>query len=153
MQNQQGGPGGARNSQDWGRNGGWANNNWGGRWDGTLTGEEIRQLRSELRERINDAEALRNELQRQGVPVEDLNGVINRLRQLQNDPLKNRDQIDRMQQQVIQGLKDFEFGLRMKLAGEADKEKLYLTGSDQVPPAYRKIVEDYYRSLSNKKKQ
>ena len=82
---QQGGPGGPRNSLDGNRNGGWAGN-WGGRWDGTLTGEEIRQLRSELRERIADAEALRNELQRQGVPVEDLNGVINRLRQLTGEP-------------------------------------------------------------------
>ncbi len=110
-------------------------------------------MRSELRERIADAEALRAELQRQGVPVEDLAGVINGLRLLENQPLKNRDEIDRMQQKIIEGLKGFEFGLRSKLASETDKEKLYLTGSDQVPPAYRKIVEDYYRSLSSKKKK
>jgi hypothetical protein len=151
MQNQQGGPGGPRNSLDANRSGGWAGN-LGNRWDGTLTGEEIRQMRSELRERIADAEALRAELQRQGVPVEDLAGVINGLRKLENESLKNRDEIDRMQQKIIEGLKGFEFGLRSKLAGETDKEKLYLSGSDQVPPAYRKIVEEYYRSLSSKKK-
>jgi hypothetical protein len=57
------------------------------------------------------------------------------------------DELRTLQTAVIQGLKDFEFGLRREL-GALDLEKLFLSGSDEVPDGYRELVEEYYRSLS-----
>jgi hypothetical protein len=117
----------------------------------TLTPEELRQMRGELRERVADAQALRDELRRQGVPVEELNGVIAGLERLERGNAMDRASVEQLQQQILTSLKDFEFGLRRTLEG-VDKEKVLL-GSDQVPPAYRKLVEEYYRSLSSGRKK
>ena len=47
--------------------------------------------------------------------------------------------------QTVEGLKAFEFQLR-KLAG-ADNGSVLLGRSGEVPAAYRRKVEEYYRSL------
>ena len=116
-----------------------------------MTEGEIRQLRSEARERLADMQDLQRELERQGVGADQLRDVMRSIRAIEQGGYKSREELDALQQQIIQGLKEFEFGLRRRAEG-TDKEKLYLTGSDQVPPAYRKVVEEYYRSLSSKKK-
>jgi hypothetical protein len=51
-----------------------------------------------------------------------------------------------LQQFVAESLKRFEFGLRRKV--DADKNTAALTGSDEVPEEFRKLVEQYYRSLA-----
>jgi hypothetical protein len=165
-QQQGGGQPGERNQGNrggnWGPNGGPEDaRNYGGAWNGgrvdpgnyrrNLTPEEWRQMRSELRERLAEAEALRNELRRQGVNVDSLGGVISALQNLERGSAMDRASVEQLQQQILTSLKDFEFGLRRKLEG-VDQEKVLL-GTDQVPPAYRKLVEDYYRSLSSGKKK
>ena len=49
------------------------------------------------------------------------------------------------------GFKDIEFGIRKTLEKEST-DKLHLSGSEQLPPGYRKMVEEYFRSLSVRKK-
>ena len=44
-----------------------------------------------------------------------------------------------------EGLKRFEFGLRRKV--EAGTKRCVLAGSDEVPDEFKKMVEEYYRSL------
>jgi hypothetical protein len=121
---------------------------------GALTGEEMRQLRGEARERRSELQDLRRDLDRQGVPVDQMRDIIAGLERIENgSALKSREELLKLQEDIMSRLKDFEFGLRRNLARDGQAaEKLYLTGSDQVPPAYRKIVEEYYRSLSSKKK-
>ncbi len=43
-------------------------------------------------------------------------------------------------------MKRFEFGLRRTVEGKANQ--VLLSGSDEVPEQFRKLVEQYYRSLS-----
>jgi hypothetical protein len=43
-------------------------------------------------------------------------------------------------------LKRFEFGLRRQ--AEANENAVVLSGSDDVPEEFRKLVEEYYKSLS-----
>jgi hypothetical protein len=50
---------------------------------------------------------------------------------------------------VAEGLKRFEYGLRRR-AG-ADTDRVLLSGSGEVPPEFRRLVEEYYRSLSTQK--
>jgi len=43
-------------------------------------------------------------------------------------------------------MKRFEYGLRRKVEGDANQ--VLLSGNDEVPEQFRKLVEQYYRSLS-----
>lgn len=107
----------------------------------------MRQYRRELDQRQGDIEALRQQLQRTGVDTRDLNRLIDQLRELRKATLQEDGLVfQQLQEQVVQGLKQFEYGLRRKLEG-GDRE-IFLSGSEDVPPGYRQMVEEYYRSLS-----
>jgi hypothetical protein len=115
---------------------------------GTYSAEDIRQWRREFRERVQEAEDLRKELRRQDLQVPDLKDIIARMKEFDSkkiylDPLG----FDELQADLLEELKQFEYWLRRELEG-IGKDKLYLAGSDQVPSEYRKLVEEYYRSLS-----
>lgn len=45
----------------------------------------------------------------------------------------------------------FEYALRRAVEGEG-KEKLFLAGTDEVPPGWKALVDEYYRSLARKAK-
>jgi len=47
---------------------------------------------------------------------------------------------------VTEGMKRFEYGLRRKIEGTGNQ--VLLSGSDEVPEQFRKLVEQYYKSLS-----
>ena len=57
-----------------------------------------------------------------------------------------------LQAAVVDGLKTYEFTLRRMVLG-AEKDRLFLSGSDDVPEGYRKLVEEYYRMLAREKRQ
>jgi hypothetical protein len=122
----------------------------GGGVRGPYTGEDVRQYGRELRSQRDAAEALRRELQGQGRNVEDLTNLIEQLRKLEgarafNDP----DELARLRSAVVQGFKEFEFTLRRQLVGvEADRPAL--GGNENVPPGYRDMVNEYFKSLSRK---
>jgi hypothetical protein len=82
-----------------------------------------------------------------------LNRWIGRLRELQRngEHFQNRELLASIQQDIAAGFKDIEFGIRKTLDKEST-DKLHLSGSEQLPPGYRKMVEEYFRSLSVKKK-
>jgi hypothetical protein len=52
----------------------------------------------------------------------------------------------------VDGLKQYEFGLRREVLG-AGREQVFLSGTEEVPEAFRKLVEEYYRQLSREKKE
>jgi hypothetical protein len=51
---------------------------------------------------------------------------------------------------VAQGLKRFEYALRRKVEGNSNQA--FVAGSEEVPEEFRKLVEQYYKSLSKEKK-
>ena len=113
-----------------------------------LTPEDIRQFRGEYRERVRELADLRQELAGTGVGIEELDGVIRAMRELDDRRVyDDMEEIIRLQTQILEGVKRFEFGLR-RAAGESDAERLLLSGSDEVPPGFRQLIEEYYRSLS-----
>ena len=83
----------------------------------------------------------------------DLDQLIRRLRELDN-PAAYRDPqgIVELQSGVVEGLKRFEYGLLRQLRG-AEGNELFLSGSEPVPPGYRKLIEEYYRELAKKRKR
>ena len=122
---------------------------WGGWWEGgqvRLTPEDIRQLRNEAREYATEAQDLRGLLRGEKIDPRELDEIVNALRQLQDERVyQNVEELARLQAFVADSLKRFEFGLRRQL--DANTGAIVLSGSDEVPESFRKLVEQYYRSL------
>jgi hypothetical protein len=118
---------------------------------GPLDPEQARQLRREARERGAEAEQLRRSLQGLGVDPRDLDRLIRELRALDTDRVyQDPVGLARLQAQLLEGFRRFEFDLRRKF--DAGGEVL-LSGAEDVPPEYRALVEEYYRSLAREKKK
>jgi hypothetical protein len=103
-----------------------------------------------MRERREDAENLRRDLAAQGYDVADLDRILARMRQIDDErAFDNTEEVRQLQASVIEGLKAYEYALRRQIEGTA-KEKLFLGGNDDVPEGFRKLVEEYYKSLSTR---
>ena len=141
--NANGALGGARGVDNWG--GGYGGWEWGRNW--RLTPEDIRQLRGEVREWIGEAQALRRDLAAERIDPRELDEILQALRQL-DDPrvYQNASELQRLQSVIAEGLKRFEFGLRRQ--ADASASSIVLSGSDEVPEDFRKLVQEYYRSLA-----
>jgi hypothetical protein len=118
-------------------------------WDRNfrLTPEDIRQLRGEAREWTGEAMELRRDLTAENIDPRELDEILRALRQL-DDPrvYQNVSELQRLQSTVAEGLKRFEFGLRRQV--DANENAVVLSGTDEVPEDFRKLVEQYFRSLS-----
>lgn len=105
-------------------------------------------MNRELRQRRVDAERLRQDLAQQGVDVRELDRVIGEMRRLEGSAIgTDQRAAERLQTEVVQGLKDFEFSVRRALGGD-DENRPRLGRQDAVPPEYRELVEKYYESLA-----
>ena len=103
-----------------------------------------------MRDRRSELEGLRRELEQMGQDVGDLEALLRRMRELeQQRAYSDREEIERLQGSVIEGLKAFEFALRRQIEGAGDDKPL-LGRTDEVPPGFRQLVEEYYRSLAKK---
>jgi hypothetical protein len=92
-------------------------------------------------------EQLRRALQGQRVDTRDLDEVLRGLRRLDDEgSYQDAGELLRLQSQVADNMKRFEYGLRRKIEGDANQ--VMLSGTDEVPEQFRKLVEQYYRSLS-----
>ncbi len=119
---------------------------------GGLTAEDRRQFSRELRGQREAADGLRRDLAQDGRATADLERLIARLRELEsgrafNDP----EELARLRVAVLEGFKEFEFGLRRQL-GDRERDGPVLGGGNDVPPGYRDLVSEYFRSLSRKVK-
>ena len=62
-----------------------------------------------------------------------------------NDPAE----LQRLRTAVVEGFKEFEFALRRQVVG-AETDRPALGGNENVPPGYRDMVNEYFKSLSKK---
>jgi hypothetical protein len=106
----------------------------------------VRQLRSEAGRYSAEARELRGMLRGENIDPRELDEIMTALRQLEDPRVyQNVAELSRLQSFVAEGMKRFEFGLRREV--DADARSLALSGKSEVPEAYRKDVEEYYRSL------
>jgi hypothetical protein len=126
---------------------------WGSRRPGDwFSPEEIRQFRDEARRWTGQGRELRDLLRQQNIDPRELDEILRRLRELEDGRIyRDADELLKLQTTVTEGLKRFEYDLRRKVGNDADRA--LVTGSDEVPPEFRKLVEEYYRSLSRGKQQ
>ena len=111
------------------------------------------QIQRDLQQRLADAEALARDLRRQGQDVAPLDRAIEAMRGLSNfTSLEDKQAEATLRTQVVEGLKAYEFALRRANGDEAGNRVL-LERSGEVPPAFKALVEEYYRSLSRTPKK
>jgi Domain of unknown function (DUF4175) len=113
-----------------------------------FTPEEVRQFQSEFRERSGQVVELRQGLRDAGRSAEELDEVLAVMRRFQDaDLFTDAAALASLQDDILNRLQRLEFGLRRDVEGEADR-RATLTGADDVPDGYRRLVEKYYRSLA-----
>ena len=114
----------------------------GGDNDGT------RQFGREFRARRQAAETLRADLRAMGQETADLDQLLNRFRALDNTrTFGDARGLDRLETDLIEGLKELEFSLWRKF-GDETGQRPAAGASARVPPQFRELVEEYYRSLA-----
>jgi hypothetical protein len=119
----------------------------GDRRPGSFTADDVRQFRNEAQRWTREAEGLRRLLQGEKIDPKEIDALLRNLRQLTDDRVyKDVEELARLQAQVTDSAKRVEYDLRRKL--EAKQGQILLSGSDEVPEQFRKVVEQYYRSLS-----
>ena len=120
---------------------------------GAVSGDP-RQYSREYTQRRQEAERLRNDLQRAGIDTRELDRAIDDMRGLERSGALTGDPkgLAELQSQVIEGLKTFEFGLYRKL-GLVDDGRAASGARPPVPAEYRALVEEYYKSLAAEKKR
>ncbi len=133
--------------------GGWTEG--GGRGDRRPWGfsrDDIRQFRGEVRQWSNEAQALRRLLREGDLDPKELDALLQALRALDDDRVyQDRAELERLQTFVAEGMKRFEYGLRRRV--DAAGADVTLSGTEDVPEAFRPLVEQYYRSLAKTPKQ
>jgi hypothetical protein len=115
-----------------------------------FTDEEIRQYARESAQRLAQARELRGILEEEGRSVDDLEEAMGAMARLQ-DPGTYGDppQIPLLQEQVRESLRRLEFVLRREVEGER-AGRAALTGTDDVPAGFRRMVDEYFRNLARR---
>jgi hypothetical protein len=104
----------------------------------------------EFREYRGDLEQLRRGLTAQNFSKADVDAVLQKLRALEQQAIYgNPQELARTQAASIEALKELEYSLRSELQGDL-ANRLILSGNEEIPAAFREVVEEYYRSLSRR---
>ena len=115
-----------------------------------FTEEEIRQFTREFAQRLAQARELERALDAAGRDTRELREAMEAMDELR-DPERYGDlpQIALLQERVQESLKRVEFLLRRELEGE-NAGRAALSGSDEVPEGFRRLVEEYFRNLARR---
>lgn len=76
-----------------------------------------------------------------------MDDIIRGLRRLDDEnAYRDPEALRKLEAAVTDNIKRFEYTLRRRL--DANANEVFLSGTDEVPEQYRKLVEQYYRALS-----
>ena len=110
-----------------------------------MSPQDARQFRAEVRQLVGAAEQLRRSAEK--MDQQALNDILSKLRELDSDKVfQDPSAFDRLQAQAAEAVKRFEFNLRRR--SELKGNEVLLSGDGDVPEEFRKLVEQYYKSLS-----
>ena len=108
---------------------------------------EYQQLQSDLRD-------IQNGLGRNDPISRELDQVAGALQNAIRDPrVGDPRAIDRLASQIIDPLRGIELELSRNLQLLLSKENIRSAQEDEIPQGYQKLVEEYYKKLSNPKQQ
>ena len=127
--------------------GAYAGGGYGNRRPTEFDPDDIRQWQREFRQRLGDAQDIRRLLQQEQFVAGDLDEIIRQMQQLDDTRVyQDSEEIARLQTYLREELKRFEYRLRREV--DVENEDLFLASSDEAPPGFRDMIEEYYRALS-----
>ncbi len=112
--------------------------------------DTLRQLQRELGQRRSQLQGLRDRLEQEGVDAEDLERIIGRLGSLGSGPLRAPENLAILENEIVQGLKEFEYDLRRELTVDKD-QRLIQAAEGEVPDGYEEMVDRYYKALAGER--
>jgi hypothetical protein len=125
---------------------------WNGRQFGQPQQQDLRQLANQARQLANDANDVRRQLQQAGINQKDLvpvDEVVKALNALGNEKnLSNPGQLQDLFATAVQKYKALEFEIRKRV--DTSNDQMFLSGSEDVPPAFKSLIEQYYRTIGKK---
>lgn len=112
--------------------------------------EEIRQFSREFAQRLAQARELQGRLRESGREMTDLEDAVEAMEALENpETYGDLPQVALLQEQIRESLKRLEFQLRREVEGDGPG-RAALSGSDEVPSGFRRMVEEYFRNLARR---
>jgi hypothetical protein len=100
----------------------------------------------------DDAQRVRRQLQQAGVNARDLvpvDEVVKALRALGDEKAYNNPTgLQDLYATALDKFKKLEYDLRKRT--DTSNQQLYLSGSEDVPPNFKALIDEYYRALSKK---
>jgi uncharacterized protein DUF4175 len=128
-------------------------NDQANRGGGPPRGYDRRQLGSELRESLREAEDIRRNLGKDRDLASGVDQAIQGLRRA-NEALMRDDMQTALllKDQVIEPLRNVEMELSKRLQMKLGKNNLRLSDEGEAPAAYRRLVDEYYKRLSSRQK-
>ena len=107
-----------------------------------------RQLESELRQRVGEAEDLRRALGPNSDLARELSRAIEQLKRINPNAFTDPAQLAMLKSEVIDPLRQLEVELARRLQAKLGNNGPGALGDGDAPDRYRKMIEDYYRRLS-----
>jgi polyphosphate kinase len=109
----------------------------------------MRQFEKEYQLRLKEAQEIGRNLTGQPDLATQLKNMVERMKQMSSMKfLLDERQLERLRSHVIEGFRQLELDLSKNLQHLITKENLHLAKDEEIPEAYRKQVEDYYKALS-----
>ncbi|PYV38486.1 MAG: hypothetical protein DMG06_25565 [Acidobacteria bacterium] len=119
---------------------------------GRLTPEQMRQFEKEYQLRLKEAQEIGRNLTGQPDLATQLKNMVERMKQMSSMKfLLDERELERLRNNVIEGFRQLELDLSKNLQHLITKENLHLAKDEEIPEAYRKQVEDYYKALSRQR--
>lgn len=111
---------------------------------------EIAQYRNQAQQLATQAQDLGQQLKQAGAAPHDqqsLDEISQALRNMAaSRAYDNAAELRALENTALDKMKKLEFDLRKQI--DTTNQQLYLSGSEDVPPAFRSQIEEYYRALS-----
>ena len=99
---------------------------------------------------MNEIREIQNGLGRNDPIARELDQVVGALQGLSRDPRAGNPQaIEKLAQQILDPLRGIELELSRSLQLLLAKENIRSAQEDEIPQGYQKLVEEYYKKLSN----
>ena len=125
---------------------------WNGRQFQQPQQQDLKQLANQAKQLASDANDVRRALQQAGVNQKDLvpvDEVVKALNALGNENnLKTPGQLQDLYATAVDKFKALEFEIRKRV--DTSNDQMFLSGSEDVPPAFKSLIEQYYRTIGKK---